>query len=247
MKPMSTLLLLCPVCGSDAADTLGVSGRLEDPLDATVVMRCDDCGSAYFSPAPTPPAAPTNQPADWPEARRRIRRWTKGAKPTSNFFVIDEGTPIPQTGHFDQILLPGTLETADDPAALLGQVRGLLAADGKVTVILNNAASSCFSLFGGRHWNGYQRPGVRQQLTPTALRRLSENAGLRTKMLGSRFASQGWLIATRNWLRDWGAGRALTGLLTGPWILPQLIATLLEVQALARGRGALLVAELELP
>ncbi len=247
MKPMSTLLLLCPVCGSDAADTLGVTGRLEDPLDATVVMLCDDCGTAYLSPAPSLPAAATDRAADSPEASRQIRRWTKGTKPTSSILVIDERTPVPETGRFDVILLPGTLETADDPAVVLGQVRGLLAADGKVMVILNNAGSSCFTLFGGRHWSGYQRPGVRQQLTPAALQRLTKNAGLRTTRLGTRFASEGWLNATRNWLRDWGAGRALTGLLTGPWLLPQLIATLLEVQALARGRGALLTAELELP
>ncbi len=244
---MTTLMLLCPVCGSDAADTLGVTGKLSDPLDATVVMRCDDCATAYLSPAPLPPAAPARPLADAAATRRLLGHWAKGVGVESRILVIDDAATVPESGHYDFILLPGSLESADDPNALLGHVRGLLAERGEIIVTLGNAASSCFTIFGGRHWDGYQNPGVRQQLTPKAMRRLSASAGLRIARLETRFGSRSWLRSTRNWLQDWGAGRALVGLLTGPWVLPQLAAMLLEAQAVARGRGASLGAVLVLP
>jgi hypothetical protein len=244
---MMTLLLLCPVCRSDAADTLGVTGKLSDPLDATVVMRCEDCATAYLSPAPSPPAGPTRQPADAAVIRRLLGHWTNGVRAESRILVIDDAATVPESGRYDFILLPGSLESADDPSALLGHARSLLVERGEIIVILGNAASSCFTVFGGRHWDGYQNAGVRQQLTPTAMQRLSASAGLRIARLETRFVSGGWLRSTRNWLQDWGAGRALIGLLTGPWILPQFVAMLLEAQAVARGRGASLGAVLVLP
>ncbi len=240
-------MLLCPVCGSDAADTLGVTGRLADPLDAVVVMRCESCATAYLSPAPSQPAGPARQSADSTATRRLIRRWAKGAHAASNVLVIDDSNSAPGTGPYEVILLPETLESSVHPAALLGQARKQLAASGRAIVMLGNAASSCFAVFGGRHWSGYQNPGVRQQLTSAALRRLCDIAGFRVARLETLFASDCWLDSTRNWLRDWGAGRALTFLLTGPWLVPQVVAALLEALAVARGRGALLIAELESP
>jgi hypothetical protein len=244
---MTTLMLLCPVCGSDAADTIGVTGKLTDPLIASVVMRCDDCATAYLSPAPSPPAETAQKSEDSPAVRRLIHRWTNAVRTTSTILVIDDAASAPKSGSYDFILLPGTLECAHHPGALLGHARSLLVKGGKVIVILGNAASSCFTVFGGRHWTGYQNPGVRQQLTPAAMQILSASAGLQIAKLETRFASEDWLRSTRNWLQDWGVGGLLTGLLTGPWILPQLAAMLFEAQAVARGRGASLVAELELP
>ncbi len=245
-RPMATLMLVCPVCGSDAADTIGVTGILADPLSAAVVMRCDDCATAYLSPTPSPSAEPPRKPADAAAVRRLIHRWTNGVQATSRILVIDDAASAPESGRYDFILLPRTLESADHPGALLTHARSLLAKGGQVIVNLGNAASSCFTVFGGRHWSGYQDPGVLQQLTPAAMQCLSASAGLRISRLETRFASDCWLRSTRNWLQDWGAGDLLIGLFTGPWIVPQLIAMLLEAQAVARGRGALLGVVLEL-
>ncbi len=242
---VQTLMLLCPVCQSDAGDTLGVTGTLKESLTATVVLRCDECGTVYLSPAMpalgiTPPQSP-----DSIMTRRRLRRMARGVAKNASVFQVDRNESFPETGSFDLILLNGSLETAECPRAQLRRARHLLAAGGRAIVIAGNAASSCFSVFGGRHWNGYQFPGTRQQLTPNALHRLCENSGLRVRHLATGFASDAWLRSTANWLRDWGAREALVGLFTGPWLLPQAMAAGLEAIAVGRGRGSLLVAELE--
>ncbi|MGH8196968.1 MAG: methyltransferase domain-containing protein [Steroidobacteraceae bacterium] len=154
---------------------------------------------------------------------------------------------MPESGGYDLILLSRYLESADDPSAALRRAAGLLAPGGRAVVIGSNAASSCFALFGGRHWNGYQFPQTRLQLTPAALRRASTNAGLRIIKIATESDAQAWLHSTANWLHDWDLSPALVHLLTGRWLLPQAVAALLEGLAAARGRAALLVAQLERP
>ena len=165
----------------------------------------------------------------------------------SRILVIDDAATVPESGRYDFILLPGSLESADDPTALLGHARSLLVERGEIIVTLGNAASSCFTVFGGRHWDGYQNPGVRQQLTPKpcSASRQVPDCELQDSRPGSRAGA--------------GCARRATGCRTGAlagrlsacsparWILPQLAAMLLEAQALARGRGASLGAVLVLP
>jgi hypothetical protein len=94
---------------------------------------------------------PARNFADSPVARRWIHRWTKGAQDASTILVIDDAGSISASGPYDIILLPATLESSEHPAQLLEKARKLLATSGKTIVILGNAASSCFAVFGGRH------------------------------------------------------------------------------------------------
>jgi ubiquinone/menaquinone biosynthesis C-methylase UbiE len=165
----------------------------------------------------------------------------------SKVLHIDGSTSPPESGSYDLILMTRSLESAVDPSALLRHASRLLSDRGRAVVVGRNADSSCFTVFGGRHWSGYQFPGTRQQLTPDSLRRATANAGLRVEHLRTRFASNVWLRSTANWLQDWGAGPAIVSLFTGRWLVPQMVSALLETLAVARGRGSLLVVELKRP
>ncbi|MEX0734141.1 MAG: methyltransferase domain-containing protein [Steroidobacteraceae bacterium] len=242
-----TLMLRCPICASDEADTLGVTGSDVGSPDATVIMRCEDCSAVYLSPRASGPDRSPLASVDTLFSRSRLRRWSRGLPASAKILCVTPADCIPESGGYDLILLSRSLESADDPSALLRQAAGLLAPGGRVVVIGGNAASSCFALFGGRHWNGYQFPQTRLQLTPAALRRASTNAGLRIIKIATESDAQAWLHSTANWLHDWDLSPALVHLLTGRWLLPQAVAALLEGLAAARGRAALLVAQLERP
>lgn len=282
-----TLMLRCPTCGSDAADTLGVTGDVNGSPEAAVVMRCEECSTVYLSPAPIEHAgSPPRLPAS-ALTRRRIHRWTRGLPPGARILCVDgptgeyraalsragdrgwviesmdlaqrsaelgtagvaireasAGDGLPEPGAYDLILLPRSLESALDPSALLTRVAGLLASGGRVVAIVNNAGSSCFAAFGGRHWSGYQYPNTRQHLTPQALRWLGSSVGLRIRELDTVFAPDTWLASMANWLRDWGASDGVIRLLSGRWLVPAAMTAILEGIAAMRGRGSLLVAQL---
>jgi hypothetical protein len=157
---------------------------------------------------------------------------------------IDAPPDLPQDGGYDLVALDQALERARDPAALLHSAVRLLSRGGRILVICANVRSSCFAVFGGRHWSGYAIAGARQQLTAEAVRRLCAGAGLRAERLRTRFAAKAWLESTRSWLRDWGAGSLLVSIVTGRWAVPAAIASLIEAIAVVRGRGALLIGEL---
>lgn len=268
-EQMPTLLLRCPVCASDAADTLGVTGTPGGLLNATVVLRCEDCLTVYLSPVAdgvvgSPPGLPASV-----LTKRFVNRWTRSLPSGAMVLCVDHAPEelvslLSQAGHrdlvisgteprypssgaggFDLILLPHSLEAVNDPNALLGQMADLLADGGRIVVIASNAGSSCFGAFGGRHWSGYHLPGTRQYLAPDALRRLGEKAGLSVTQLDTLFVPDAWLKSIANWLRDWGAGKTVTTLCIGNWLLPQAITSILEAVASMRGRGSLLVAQLE--
>lgn len=271
-EPTPTLMLRCPTCASDAADTLGVTGSLDGSLDATVVMFCEACSTVYLSPvevetAGSPPSIPVTA-----LTLRRIDRWARDLPPAARMLCVDrgaaehlrvllqaagqdwiiDGTDLDNrscvastTSRYHLILLPHSLESARDSNALLGQVANLLTEGGRIVVIVSNAGSSCFAAFGGRHWSGYQFPKTRQHFTPKALHTLGENSGLRVKELETLFALEPWLTSFANWLRDWGASNAAIRLFTGRWVVPQAVTSILEGIAAIRGRGSLLVAQLE--
>lgn len=240
-EQLQTLILLCPVCRSDSGDTLGVTGPLQESQYASVAMRCDECGTAYLSP-PLPRCDDLGP--DSMLSPSRLRRLMDKSAASSRTLHMNGLACVPESGLYELILITRKLEQAVDPSELLRHACRLLSERGRAIVIVGNAGSSCFAVFGGRHWHGYQLAGTRQQLTQESLRRLSANAGLRIERLNTRFASHAWLQSTAYWLRDWGASRFLTGLITGRWLLPQAVAALLEGLAVARGRGTLLVAEL---
>jgi len=270
-EPSQTLMLQCPTCGSDAADTLGVTGSIGGLPDATVVMRCEGCSTVYLSPAPvensgSPPGTSTPVPG-----RRRLDRWTRGLPRAARILCCDcdpgwyraallqagnGGSVIECTdpehrliepGSYDLVLLSHSLESAQDPGTLLKQAAGLLTIHGRIVVVTSNAGSSCFGAFGGRHWSGYRFPWTRQHLTPDALGTLCKIVGLRLAELDTLFVADAWLTSATNWLQDWGANDRVIRLFTGRWLLPLAVASLLESVAVMRGRGSLLVAQLERP
>ena len=236
-----TLFLECPVCGSDTAETLGVAGSEHD---AAVVMSCAACESVYLSPPRSSPDAASAADPRPPPTARQLRHWTRGLRPDARAARVGAPGALPAAGEFELIVLDRALERASQPGEFLRAAARLLSPNGRILVVADNARSSCFAAFGGRHWQGYAAAGTRQQLTPASFDHLGAAAGLRVTHVKTRFAASAWLESTRAWLLDWGAGRGLVAVLTGRWLVPSAIAGVLESLALLRGRGAIVVAEL---
>jgi len=246
-----TLIIICPICQSDDGDTLGVTGAMDGSLASTVVMQCGSCQSVYLSPPPDRQAR--DGAHDETRTRvfdRAIGRLKKNI-PTDTTFVSADTSGIallerdPDAGRFGLILLPLTLESAGAPGELLSHAAKLLDENGRIELVVGNVGSSCFRYYRGRHWCGYRYPRTRQQLSAKGIALLAERAGLRVSEQRSSAAPAAWLISTRNWLEDWGAKRIVVGLLTGPWLVPWLVAALFEGIATLRRRGAVLSLRLE--
>lgn len=267
---LQTLALRCPICASDAADTLGVTGSFRVAADACVVMQCQECTTVYLSPVPVDgPVLPPGFPAAV-LTRRRVERWTRGLPPSARILCFDGGIAERLSSHartrgrswvvesadqasaslsaarYDLILLANALEAARDPGRFLRQAASRLADGGRIIAVVHNAGSAAFGSFGGRHWSGYRFPGSRQCFTPAALGRLAGHAGLRLMVGQTLFHPQAWLESTDNWLRDWGTGVGTRRLFTGRWLVPRAISCLVEVVAAMRGRGSMLAARLEM-
>jgi hypothetical protein len=146
---------------------------------------------------------------------------------------------------FDRILLPLTLESCQHPAELLDHAAKLLADHGRIETVIGNTTSSCFRVFGGRHWYGYRFPASRQHFGVESMVVLAQKSGLRITKQRSVASPAFWLLSMRNLLKDWGANSATIGIVTGPWLIPWLVASLIEVIALMRGRASILVVCLE--
>jgi len=246
----ATLMIHCPVCGSDGGETLGVTGAVDPALQSAVVMACERCDTVYLSPPPERSASVDADAETDSVYARSIRRLKQGMPANSRVFCAGADprsllSRDPGAGRFDRILLPLALESADDPAVMLAHAVSLLEAGGQADVLVGNASSTCFRLFGGRHWYGYRYPRVRQCFRAEGIRVLAARQGLGVSGTRTLFAPGAWLASARNWLRDWGAGRFLTALLTGPWGVPWLVASLIESVALLRGRGSVLVVHLQ--
>ena len=128
---------------------------------------------------------------------------------------------------------------------MLAHAASLLEAGGQVDVLIGNNNSTCFSIFGGRHWFGYRYPQVRQSFRTEGIGTLAVGRGLQVADSQTLFVPGAWLVSARNWLRDWGAGRFATALVTGPWGVPWVVAALIESVAVLRGRGSVLVVHLQ--
>ena len=239
-----TLMLVCPVCRSDSADTLGVAGGGEGEPDASVIMRCEACESVYLTPPRSPQSASQERESQRISSASQLRRWTRGRADAARTARITSSGELPASGSYDCIALDFALERARDPGEMLGAAAKLLSPDGRIFVIAGNARSSCFAVFGGRHWSGYASGGVRQQLTARSITQLCAATNLHASRVSSRFAATAWLDSARSWLRDWGAGSGLAAVLAGRWPVPVIVAGALEAFAVLRGRGTVLVAEL---
>lgn len=239
----STLILDCPVCHADAAETIGVAGGGD--TEASVIMCCEECETVYLTPPPGPsPSRPMPLPERSPTARQ-LRRWARGLRSDARAIHVDAAGALPERGSFELVVLDHALECALEPGALLRSAADLLAAGGRILVVTDNARSSCFAIFGGRHWTGYAPGRARQQLTAVGLERLCAQCGLHARRVSTQYAAQAWLDSARCWLLDWGIGRVPSALLAGRWFVPALLAGMVESLAMLRGRGVVLVAELE--
>ncbi len=247
----ATLMMLCPVCGSDGGETLGVTGAFGGSLAAAVVMQCEDCGTVYLAPPYEKGQGSADATRDAVAVFERVIDRQKLEVSAGYHFMLaptDEAELLarcPEGQCFDHILLPLALESSSSPAQLLQRLRRMLKDDGTVDVVVGNVRSSCFEVFGGRHWFAYRFPGSRQHFSIRGIERLAEQAGF--KVTGSRTVSapEAWLQSVRNWLADWRASKLTTKLMTGGWVVPAAVAYLIEAVAAARGKGAILVARLE--
>ena len=242
----ATLILDCPVCHSDGAETLGVTGAMGNSLASTVVMQCDACETVYLSPMNE-----VRKPDDVLDDQAysgAIRRAKQSVASNTRFLVAgaDEAELLAMNGDasLDQVLLPLTLEGSVDPVALLEHAERLLDDDGVVDIVVANAGSSCFNFFGGRHWYGYRFPCVRRQFTLKSIETLASRSGLRIFKSGQNASAAMWLKSMRNALEDWDTNSVLAFLLAGPWGVPQLLALLLESIASLRGRASLMYVQL---
>ena len=260
-----TLMIRCPVCFADAGETLGVTGPMSQPgyasaegraaestqereLAATVVMRCDDCGTVYLSPPPAhkPGQGNAGHLTAYDQAIGQVKRDFPAGSRVLCAEVGDDSFParVQDSDRFDLVMLPLSLETAPDPGAFLTRAAKFLDHGGCIDLIVGNTESACFAVFGGRHWFGYRFPAARQFFGLEGIQALAIRHGLRVESSRTLSAPNAWLISARNWLRDWGAKGFLTRVVTGRWLIPWLLASLIEGIAGLRGRAAVRVVRL---
>lgn len=90
-----TLLASCSLCESDFTEPVGVTGRMDDPGDATVVMRCSDCSLLYLSPMGPTSAGPAPDSFERALSRSRVRQITQELPPRAKILILDaEGSRI---------------------------------------------------------------------------------------------------------------------------------------------------------
>jgi hypothetical protein len=252
--PLALSPTLCPVCGDRASEPAAVTKDFDFATspDTFLVLKCVGCGSIYLSLVPTDEEAARIYPAVYLE--QRPGRWR--GSPEEGARILDLGVPVRRSRleevarggeQYDLARLDLTLEHIPDPAATLEAVRFALRPGARAVLILNNLRSPAFSLFGGRHWGGYDAPRQRRVLTVDGLLRLAEGAGLELTGLSTVASANPWRQSMRRLCQDWGApawlarrfdnrARASTALFGGLDSLFRLL-----------GRGALLVATLRRP
>ena len=270
MDDERTLILLCPVCSSDASETIGITGTMDGSLQETVIMECQECSTVYFSPRPAsaPGGSPRLPATILTDAL--VRGWTKGLPSDARVLCIDiDGCECSQAltkivpaswsitgvdsmtfsgeansvnGKYDLILLPLTLEAVSSPRDLMNEASKRLTQGGRIVSITFNAGSSSFGLFGGRHWDGYRFPETSQHFARESLERLASETGFGVQDVRTHSVPSTWLKSARRWLSDWNSGAVVTAILTGHWLVPQIFALVLEQIASARGRGSVVTA-----
>lgn len=265
---LAILLTVCPVCGSDDAEPVGVVGPFDGADDAVLSLRCGSCTTVYLNPEPAVDQAEALSPAS-PLSQRWLRRLTRGLPRDARILVVEcdggahsralsrVGPPtwtIARTEQnldefstargYDLILLPHSLEATCAPQALLRSVRSLLADTGRAVVIVSNTRSPAFNVFGGRHWHGYRYPGTRQHFSDQAVQSLSSIAGLEVRSMTTMAGSDFWLTSTANLFRDWALPAPLIQFVSRQWVVPATTAWVAERISVALRRGSLLVARL---
>lgn len=204
------LILKCPVCNSDVAETLGVTGRqVGDGEREHVVLLCLACGTAYLEP-----------PAD--EGSRR------GPASASKKDLLHRGN----ASHPSAESLRDVLSSPTNDAP-------------RQVIYSPNVDSSAFHAFGGRHWIFYEPSQYSEYYGFNGISRLVESSGARLARYETIYAPSVWTQSLQCRMRDWGVHWSIKFLLTGPWLVPQAVAGLLEVIAQFRGRGAMMRFEVE--
>jgi hypothetical protein len=222
--------------------------------DVGLALRCSDCGSAYFSPVPTPAnRLPLSSPAHpLTEAAQPLARLARGLDPAC---VLDlRGQSVDPTDlarlprrHYELVILGGCLEYVHAPLALLEDVREVLRPGGRLALVLNNLASPSFTVFGGRHWAGYDFPRQRATYSVEALHRLAERAGLEVSSISSVANAACWVESCRRALIDWRGPEWLIRRFTKGSGATSAVFAILEQTLCWRGRGGRLVLSLSLP
>jgi SAM-dependent methyltransferase len=150
-------------------------------------------------------------------------------------------------GCYDLVLLIGTVEHALDPVATLSSVGLLLRPTGRAVIVAQNLASPSFTLFGGRHWGGYDVPRQRRLFTVEGLRRLAGSAGLELASLSTLSSTAPWLRSMHRLLEDWGSPAWLVNCFGERSWLAAAAFAVWETLDRVRGGGTVVVAVLRRP
>jgi SAM-dependent methyltransferase len=190
---------------------------------------------------------------------RRLARWKRGLDSAS---VLDVGThhdsplalrtrpdlPAAQESPaYALIMLNDMLEYCADPEAELAEVRERLRPGGRAVAAISNLGSPGFTVFGGRHWGGYDFPRQRALYSPRALRLMAGRAGLEVESLASAPNAACWVESAHRWLTDWRAPRWLSRRFLPSAVVAAGVFGLVEGLMHWRGRGSILVVSLRRP
>ena len=117
----------------------------------------------------------------------------------------------------------------------------------RLTIYSPNVEAWVFRAFGGRHWVFYDASAFSEYYSFDGVSRLVGANNCRLVGHESVFVPGAWTRSLKSRVRDWGWHWSIEFLLTGPWLVPQLVASVVEFHAQFRGRGAVMRFDIERP
>jgi|GEM_PF-2599582 len=210
------LIIDCPVCRSACGETLGITGGNVGGKPKLLVVMQCETCSAVY----LQPGVQNGVSAGPVALKRGDLARRSGSSP-----------------------VPSDLYCIDD---VLAGNTSVHSGKGVLTFYTPNVESLSFSAFGGRHWVFYQLPKFSTYYAAESLSRLGEKRGFRVVRLRSTMLPNVWLRSLRARIEDWQLPRWIAFALTGPWLVPQLMATGAEFVSMLLGRASLLRVTLEI-
>ena len=128
---------------------------------------------------------------------------TRQAGYTVHVGAIEE-VVLPQRS-FDLIIMNQLIEHVREPKAVLRKIASALAPGGHLFIETPNIDSWDARLFRKRYWGGYHLPRHFHLFDTLSLRRVVEDAGLRTISQKPLVCPQFWIISVQNWLKERGS------------------------------------------
>lgn len=238
-----TLLLLCPICGSDDAEPVGVIGDFDHGPSPTLSLRCGNCNGVYLNP---PPEISRSSSSAFPDEDLMDLRF-QGFGGAVVIVTEVEALAALEPVSTSVIFAPFVLERVSDPKQLLQQLHRALKPGGKVLLAASNTEGWSFRLFGGRSWSEYEFPVNRQLFDKRSIAWLANSTNFIVRGYKTIPRSRTWVTSSRATMRDWGFPDSAVTALAGDWFGPSSIASLIEQMAVWVGRGTIITTQLEVP